>query len=248
MPTTIKTPYGGISLLAPPVALLRSLRSYLPFGAVQYAPPQHGASFGIVMQCGEQEALALSQILEEGNAVEGRTLFEATRILVAHSLAEYRQSGFSGLLMPCSFLRETTPGRIERGIAYFGGPDPAGKESELPAEPPASDDSAGQAFMTMVRSFIEALVQSSANTSLGLGRSSRLVVCPRLQLGLLDFGFAVLGREIICLKTNTSEEHPMWGALALTGISEVYHVPSVPAGICEHERAIAKPSPGSLWR
>ncbi len=199
------------------------------------------------MQCGERETLAISQSLEKDEATNGRMLFEADRILVAHSLAEYREAGFSGLLMPCRFLRQIQPGVIEHGIAYFGAPDPGGKEGEIGVEPSAFDAPFGQGFATMVRVFIEALVQSSANTSIRLGSSSRLDICPRLQLGLLDFAFAILGGDVICLKTNTSEEHPMWGALALTGISEVYHIPSIPAAILEHELALAKPSPGSLW-
>ena len=38
----------------------------------------------------------------------------------------------------------------------------------------------------------------------------------------------VFGQKIICLKTKISEEDFTWTALRSTGISEVYHLPSLP--------------------
>ena len=57
----VNTPQGEVRLLPPPVELLRAIRAFMPFGAVRYVPPQQGADFGLIMQCGEQELFAVKQ-------------------------------------------------------------------------------------------------------------------------------------------------------------------------------------------
>ena len=68
---------------------------------------------------------------------------------------------------------------------------------------------------------------------------------PRTHLEALGFGFMVVGPNVVCLKTKVVEQDPIWSALRSTGISEVYHFPSVPAGIAEADLAIAKPCESS---
>jgi hypothetical protein len=55
----------------------------------------------------------------------------------------------------------------------------------------------------------------------------------------------VIGNNIICLKTKVSERDPVWTILRATGVTEVYHVPSIPAGISEADLAVAKASNSS---
>ena len=57
----IQTPSGQIRVLEPTRDVLVPLRAILPFGFVGLVPPQEGARFGIVMQCGEEEAYAVKQ-------------------------------------------------------------------------------------------------------------------------------------------------------------------------------------------
>jgi hypothetical protein len=56
----------------------------------------------------------------------------------------------------------------------------------------------------------------------------------------------LVGPHVVCLKTRILEQDPAWSALRLTGISEVFHMPSVPAGIAESdlhtENLISEPS------
>lgn len=67
-----------------------------------------------------------------------------------------------------------------------------------------------------------------------------LEVRTRTQIGTLLFGFLVLGSHIVCLKSQIVEADPVWAALRSTGITEVYHLPSVPLFIREDELPTAK--------
>ena len=117
---TISTPQGEVVLNDPPVELLRAIRSFLPFGAIRYLPPQEGADFGIVMQCGDREVFGVKQQPVDCDEKQAQITFEANSILIAHSLAAYLKHGFSGLFMPCAYMRTKEGGRFESGIAYFG--------------------------------------------------------------------------------------------------------------------------------
>ncbi len=238
---TVNTPQGEVKLLPPPVELLRAIRSFLPFGAFRYGTPQNGADYGIVMQCGDQEVYGVKQQPVPCDEQQGLVSFQAHSVLIAHSIAGYLHNGFSGLLMPCAYIRKKDSGQVESGIAYIGAPSPHGRESqEFPCE--AYDRPFGHGFTAMMFCFISALQQSSRDTGIALFHAIGLDVRPRLGIGSLGFGFMLVGPHIVCLKTVVSERDPVWAVLRSTGISEVFHLPSVPAGIAESDLRVAKPN------
>lgn len=237
---TVNTPQGAVTLLPPPVELLRAIRSLLPFGVFRHGTPQSGASYGIVMQCGDQEIYAVKQQPAPCSEEQGNVSFQANNILIAHSIAGYLRNGFSGLLMPCAYIRKKDAGQVESGIAYIGAPSPQGFESQKFPYEAAYDHPFGHGFTTMMVSFIRALEQSSRDTEITLFQPIGLDVRPRSYLGSIGFGFMVVGPHVVCLKTRVSEQDPTWTVLRDTGISEVFHMPSVPACINESDLHIAK--------
>lgn len=239
---TVSTSQGEVKLLEPPIELLSTIRTFLPFGLIGYDPPQNGANFGIVMQCGDQEVYAVKQQPVPCDEQQGFASFQAHSILIAHSIAGYLSNGFSGLLMPCAYIRKKNAGQVESGIAYIGVPSPVGRESKKFPYEAAYDRHFGHGFTTMMVSFIRELQQSTRDTEIGLFQTIGLDVRPRQHLESLGFGFMLVGPHIVCLKTVVSERDPVWTILRRTGISEVYHFPSVPAGIAESDLHIAKPS------
>ena len=93
----------------------------------------------------------------------------------------------------------------------------------------------------MMITFINSLKQSSEASGISLDPVIGLDVRPRTHLEALGFGFMVVGPHVICLKTRLVEQDPIRTALRSTGISEVYHLPSVPAEIAEADLSVAKP-------
>jgi hypothetical protein len=237
----VKTPQGPVELRAPEPAQLRALRALLPLGAVQYGQPVNGAQYGVVMKCGDREAFAVKQQPVEVPAKEGRTCFMANSILIAISLRAYLENGFAGLMMPCAYLRDKGAKGVEAGIAYFGAPDPKGKEALDSPHRGAFDNQVGTGFTTMLTGSIRAIQAASRSSGINLQQPIGLDRRPRSALGTLGFGFLVHGALIYCLKTQVREDDPVWTAIRSTGIEHVIHLPSVPAEIRPHELSIAKP-------
>jgi hypothetical protein len=243
MPKIVSTPHGDITLLEPSIELLQAVRRFMPFGAARYAPPREGADFGIVMQCGECEMMALNQLAPPLDEREGVLAYQANSLLIAHALAGYVKRGCAGLLMPCAYMRKTDNGKLEAGIAYFGTPDPEGTECLDQRFDPSFDNEFGHGFTYMVGSLIGCLQDSAAAIDIPLFPIRGFESCPRLQLEVLGFGFMVIGQSILCLKTKISSDDPVWMALLAGGATQVYHLPSIPAGISNADLAITKHAP-----
>ena len=92
-------------------------------------------------------------------------------------------------------------------------------------------------------SFIECLQESAASTNIALFPSQGFTARPRLEMGVLGFGFMVIDQSLICLKTKVSSDDPVWVALLASGIHEVYHLPSIPIGISEAQLEVTKNAP-----
>lgn len=239
--STVNTPHGAVRLLPPPVELLHAIRSLLPFGAIRYGTPQKGAGYGIVMQCGDEEVYCVKQQPVPCDEEQGLVSYQARSVLIAQSIAGYLHHGFSGLLMPCPYMRRLDTGQVESGIAYVGAPAPHSRERQaFPAEG-GYDRPFGHGFTIMMTTFIRTLQQSSQDIGIFLFQAIGLDVRPRSALGSLGFGFMVVGPHVVCLKTVVSEQDPVWTFLRATGISEVFHMPSVPAGIAKSILPTAKP-------
>lgn len=237
----MNTPQGSVTLREPTVELLRAIRTFLPFGALRFTKPQHGATFGLVMQCGEIELLAVKRQPVDCDEEQSRVSFTANSILIAHSLGAYLAHGFSGMFLPCAYLRKKEGGRFESGIAWFGYPSVHGHEAQEYPYQPAWDGQFCHGFTQMMLNFLNALQESSEQTGITLPPAIGLDVRRRTQLGSLGFGFMVIGPHVVCLKTAVSSEDPAWTTLRSVGIAEVYHLPSVPMTINESQLAIAKP-------
>ena len=265
MAQVVSTEFGDIALVQPPIEVLQAVRRFMPFGATRYVPPKNGADFGLVMQCGEREVMALtqrSQELEERYAV---LAYQANSILIAHALGSFVKRGISGLLMPSAYMRKLQNGNIESGIGYIGAPKRGDEwlsklssrsvSDFIPSRPngsesldrhfidPTFDKEFGHGFISMVGAFIECLQRSAAATDIALFPCQGFTARPRLEVGVLGFGFMVIDQSILCLKTKMSTDDPIWVALLAGGIREVYHLPSIPIGISEAQLAVTKNAP-----
>jgi hypothetical protein len=242
MTNFVKTHQGPIELCPPELVQLRALREILPLGAVQYSPSQHGAKFGLVMKCGEQEALAVKQQPVEVSKEQAKTSFRANSILIALSLRNYLENGFSGFMMPCAYMRDKGATGVEAGIAYFGAPSPSGKEALKFTHEDAFDNQFGTGFTSMLTKATRSIHKASVDSGIGLATPIGFDVRSRSTLETLGFGFLVHGPLIFCLKCEVREEDPVWTVLRSTGIEHVIHIPSLPVEISPGELNIAKPS------
>ncbi|MEQ1934768.1 MAG: hypothetical protein ABL962_12985 [Fimbriimonadaceae bacterium] len=236
----INTPQGAIEIAEPDPVQLQNLRQALPFGLVGYQSPVHGAEYGIVLQCGGDEAWVVKQ--QEPDVPEERfpEVYLSQSILIASSVARYRAAGFGGCFMPCVYFRKKESG-METGIAYFGSPSPLGIEADPSASRGAFDSDFGRGFTTMFNRFIEELQQSSKESGIKLQPCIGLEARPISVAGTLIFGFLVHGQDVYCLKPGVSDKDPAWTALRSSGIDRIFDLPSIPARITDEQLGIAKP-------
>ena len=238
--TTISTEKGEVVLREPSVGLLRSMRQMMPLGAIRLPQRMHNADFGLVFQCGQREVFGVKRQPVDCDAKDGQVRFLINAALVARSLPIYQQRGYSGLLMPCPYLREKPGDRAEVGVVCFGAPAPQGREYDEASERFGLDAAFGRGFAAMVTAFLEALQRGAEESGLPLARPIGLDVRARSQLGTLGLGLMAVGPELVCLKTALVPEDPFWAELCSAGVTAVVHVPSVPVTIGEEQFAIAK--------
>ena len=193
-------------------------------------PSQQGADFGLVVKKGETELFAVKRQLVDYDEKQSQVSFQANNMLIADSLSRYLPHGYSGLFLPFAYVRAKGEGRFEPGIAFFGCPSPQGKECQVDnPQSAAFDGQFGNGFTTMMGAFIKSLQQSSEDTGISLDQAIGYDIRSWFQLGRFAMGFMIVGPHVICLKTDISERDPAWTILKTTGISEVYHMPSVVA-------------------
>ncbi|HVK58459.1 MAG TPA: hypothetical protein VM735_06755 [Candidatus Kapabacteria bacterium] len=239
---TITTPQGELQLVPAPAKLLSTINSFLPFGVYGFKTPQNGANYGIAMQCGDQEVFCIKQQPVDCDEEHGSLLYKAHSWLIAHSIGGYLRNGFSGLLMPCAYIRQKEAGKVEPGIAYFGVPSPHGRESQEFPFDELFDPQFGHGFKTMMMSFIRELQQSSIEKRIPLFQTIGLDMRPRLHLGSLGFGFMVVGPHVVCLQPRVTDGSPIWESLRCAGIAEVFHMPSIPLEIASDLRKAERPT------
>jgi hypothetical protein len=241
---TIVTPSGSVKLMDAPVEVLRLVRGFLPFGAARFATPQHGADYGLVMQCGTREVYAIKQQHPDFEGRDGQLLVGAWFVLIGSSLASFARRGFGGMLMPCAYRKEKGGGREEVGIAYFGRASHSGPEAQNADEPEIFVEQFGQGFFGMIKQFIQSLVESSARTGIPILQDViiGMDVRKRSELGNLKFGFLVVGTHIVYIRPEIVESEMIWDMVAKSGATEVYHMPSIPVEISEAMLATAKPT------
>jgi hypothetical protein len=239
---TIPTRGGDIRLLDLPPRIFCAIRALLPLGVAGLRSREDGADYGIVMKCGEVEAKAVKQQPPDTDERSGDLLFRSNACLVAHAIKAYLQFGFAGVLMPCAYRRAKPGGRVEAGIAYFGAASSNGREAlEYPRQP-RLDQHFGAGFTTMITGFMGTLSISAATNRLPMQKVFiGLEIRKRLELGVLCFGCLAIGPHLVCVKSNLNEHDPTWLMLRSAGVTELFHMPSVPLEIRADQLTIVKP-------
>lgn len=229
---TLQTVEGNLTLHPPNMTKLQALCTVLPLGGEMVSDSTRGKIWGIIMKRGAREAYAMKQ--QPPNIPEKNypSAFIYNSLLIALCFNNYKTLGFSGCFMPCPYMR-SHGAEVETGIAYFCVPDPKGREvTDFPPFP-TWDDYLGIGFSAIFTGALESIVKASQSFKVKPLPTIGLDIRPRSKLGTLGFGFLIHGQDIYCLKTQIDENDPVFPALRSTGITDIYHLPSVPLEIPE---------------
>lgn len=183
--------------------------------------------YALYFQRGDEEICGVKIQPPDMPGSECQKLMAMNRILIAAALPLYLASGFTGLMLPCAYLREKVADEVEAGIALFPIPDPEGKEAQG-ADSWRIDGQFGKGASAMVSAMFEGLSAFGEGGGVQLYTVIDLDVRTRRALGSTAFDTMVIGPEVFSLKLTVEEDDPWWRFLMERGIHQAWHLPSVP--------------------
>ena len=244
-PKNIETPKGSVQILEPGLGLLRSIRDLLPFGAIQFAVPQNGARFGLVMQCDDEEVHCIKQQPVELDREGAEQWMQIQHWMIAEACCRYIRHGFSGAYLAAAYLRQRDNGLWEPGVSHFIFPSPLGMESQEFPFQHAFDNQFGHGATTMFEHFARDFMAAFEDSTVQPPNYFALDVRPRLHLQRLGMYFMVVGPHIVCVRPDLREKEDMaWTIFAAGGVDRIFHLPALPMKISKAELKIAKGTAG----
>jgi len=191
-------------------------------------PPQ----FGIVFQRGDREMHGIKMQPADTPTEDALALHYVNRLLIAAALPHYLQKRHAGVLIPCAYFKEKSPGMVETGIALFMAPDPRRNQVSTPQHQAMGfDEVLGAGAATMAFDMLGAIAQVSKEMQLPLFAAIGLDLRPRLALGGLIMYFIVEGSNLLVVKDKIDEQDAVWATLVHAGYSALPYTAMVPAEV-----------------
>lgn len=238
---TIPTPKGDIHLVPIDRELFQQIRKLMPYGIVGLKSAEKPLEYGLVMQCDDTEVMGIKLQPPDCSREQVNAAMDANILLCSIALPYYLQHSYNGLLIPFPYVRNKGD-RFEAGISVFVFPKPDGNETREDTEHAgAYDNQFGKGATAMLVAFVRALKAAAKESNISLYPVLGMEPRPRMQLGSLSFGYMVMGTTVIAIKSTITDKDVTWAILRDSGITEVVHMPSQPAGISKTDLAIAKP-------
>lgn len=215
----IITDAGPLNLVPATNDQLREISGYWPMGLVAYLDVP--GTFGLVVKRGNQEVYGT--ILEPPDLVEedAITVNLINRVLIAAALPYYLKKRHHGVMVPCAYYREKSPGEGESGIALFAGPDTKQRRMSRNREDVLYDDILGAGATRMVFDMLGAIGRAYKCT--GLPMEPIIDIRPETcrHIGRLALYFIVVGNQVIVIRDQLDETDPVWEYVVQAGFSEL---------------------------
>ncbi len=226
----LHTPHGDILFRATSEEAFERLARTWPNGIFPL-PDGAPAPFGIPFQKGEVKVSGV-KLQGPDSPKDGAELqLRIHQITLAGSLCEYLAAGFSGVLIPCAYLKPKGNERFETGMAFFAAPAPGGKELEVAPKLPHIDDELGAGTCNMVFTMTPCVPKCAERLHLPKPTVIGVDVRPRLQMGSVQLDFLVSGPDLFCLKKSAHPDDPIWKVLIESSVKEGFSLPSLPIAI-----------------
>jgi hypothetical protein len=241
-PRLIKTDAGPLELVPATIDDLRSIARYWPWEVFRddEASGSYGG-YGLVFQHGTEEIHGVKLQPPDIDAEEAKMHFYFNRALIASALPHYLEKQHLGVMVPCAYYKEKAEGKVETGVVFFVGPDPASKSTDVEDPLVLFDDALGAGATPMIFDMVAAFGKAGEEYNLPpfivIGMERR----PRLAVGGLAMHFIVAGPRVIVVKDPLNEEEPVWGHAVRAGLTRLPYAPMKPA-------AFAGPVPASVPR
>lgn len=225
----INTDAGNLQLAPATLDELKSVALHWPMGMV-FRQEENEPS-GLVFQVGEQEAYGLKFQPPDNDEQNARALFFNNQALIASALPFYLKHQHQGIMVPCTYFKEKTDGRIESGFAFFVSPDPASKPATGSKVGDLHDDKLGDGASKMIFDFMDAISKASKRVELPFGSVIGIDLRPRLALGTLGMIFLVQGAKVFVIQHPLRSDNPVWAFALRAGFSNFRYAPMITAAV-----------------
>jgi hypothetical protein len=230
----IRTESGILELVPATIDQLRGIARYWPMELLGYGdgPPD----FGLVFQHGDEEVYGVKMQCLEMPEADAMALHHRFRNMIAGALPRYLQKNHQGVMVPCAYFKEKSPGMFETGLAFFVGPAPEDAAMAGPGDKTHWDEKLGAGAKRMILDVVDSLgdpnpasgreAPAATNVLHVIGMDLR----PRLAMGSIVMPFVVQGQSILVVKHPMTEDEPLWNKVVRAGFSKLPYASIVPAG------------------
>jgi hypothetical protein len=151
--------------------------------------------------------------------------------LIASALPHYLESEHRGVMVPCTYYKEKSPGMAETGVAYFVGPDAASKSESADPRESLYDDVLGKGATRMIFDMVRATVKAREETHLRETPVIGVDLRPRSAMDRLFMDFVIAGSQVFVVKDQLFDTEPVWHYLIQAGFARLPYAPMWPAVI-----------------
>lgn len=225
----ITTEAGNLELIPATQDELEGVAARWPMGVV-FQQAEKGP-YGLIFQVGEQEALGVKLQPPETDEQTAQALYFNNLALIALALPLYLEHRHQGILLPCTYYKEKTDGRIESGFAFFASPHPNNQSVAWTEVGVQYDERLGSGASKMIFDMAAAIAKASEQSGLPFNAIIGIDVRPRLALGTLGMPFLVQGERVLAVQHPLRGEHPVWEFTVRAGFSKLTYAPMIPGAV-----------------
>ncbi|MBH0206130.1 MAG: hypothetical protein HP498_10025 [Nitrospira sp.] len=223
------TEAGNLELVSTTPDELKAVAAQWPMGLVfQQAEKE---PYGLIFQVGEQEAVGIKLQPPDTDEQSAQALFFNNLALIALALPFYLEHRHQGILLPCTYYKEKTDGRVESGFAFFASPHPNNQSVTRTEVEVQYDEYLGNGASKMIFDMAAAISKASERSGLPFNAIIGIDVRPRLALGTLGMPFLVQGETVLAVQHPLRAEHPVWEFAVHAGFSKLTYAPMIPGAV-----------------
>jgi hypothetical protein len=225
----ISTEAGTLELMPATPEELKAVAARWPMGMV-FSQAETEPS-GLIFQVGDQEAYGIKLQPPDTDDQTAKALYFNNLALIASALPFYLEHQHQGIMLPCTYYKEKTSGRVESGFAFFASPHPASKPAAGTGAECQYDDGLGDGASKMIFDMAAAIPKASKRVDLPVNTVIGIDLRPRLALGNLGMRFLVQGGKVFAIQHPLREQDPSWAYVVRAGFSQLCYAPMIPGAV-----------------
>jgi hypothetical protein len=223
-----------LELVPATVDQLRGISRYWPMELLSYK--EGSPDFGLVFQHGDEEIYGIKMQFPDMPEADANAFHSLCRKWIASALPRYLEKHHQGVIVPCAYLKEKSPGMAEAGLVFFVGPAPEDATIKGSRDKMHWDEKLGAGATRMILDMVNSLGEPNPAAGREASAATKafhvigMDLRPRLAIGSMVMPFVIQGQTIVVVKYPMTENEPLWEDVVRAGLGKLPYVSMVPAG------------------